>query len=166
MAKQAKKGLPKEFWKNGMEAWLICTCSLPILWTFQYGHWQILLFKPVWFGFQINELPFIVILSLVGLALAILPVFTGKKHGNSFLSVYLPLLVSAVAFGVCFIFVLQARSYLIGTLWATQLDASNPDAVAAMNTGAPSFIMFVVSMVIITVSSFFSFTKGEKVEEK
>ena len=117
-------------------------------------------------GFQINELPFIVILSLVGLALAILPIFTGKKHGNSFLSVYLPLLVSAVAFGVCFVFVLQARSYLIGTLWATQLDASNPDAVAAMNTGAPSFIMFVVSMVIITVSSFFSFTKGEKVEEK
>ena len=57
MAKQAKKGLPKEFRKNGMEAWLICTCSLPILWAFQHGHWQILLFKPVWFGFQINELP-------------------------------------------------------------------------------------------------------------
>ena len=115
-------------------------------------------------GFEISELPIVIVLSIVGFVLIILAIFMGKKHRNSFLSVYLPLLISAICFGVCFIFVLQARSYLIGTLWATQLDASNPDAVAAMNTGAPSFIMFVVSMVIIAVSSFFDFTKGKKEE--
>ncbi len=118
-------------------------------------------------GYAINEIGMIIAFSIIAILLVFVSIFFSKKHGNSFWLVYLPLLISAILFGICFIVVLNARSYLIGTLWATQLDAGNPDAVAAMNTGAPSFIMFVISMLITTVGSFFSFVskKNIKVEK-
>lgn len=120
-------------------------------------------------GYNIDEMAWIVVLSLISVALFIFAAFMGNKRGNDFLTVYLPLLIAGVLFGVCFIFVINARSYLMGTLWFTQLDVDNPDAVGAMNTGAPSFILFFISMVVIAVSGFFNFksTKEIKpVEEK
>lgn len=53
----------------------------------------------------------------------------------------------------------------MGTLWFTKLDESNQYAVAARNTGVPSFIMYFISMVILSVASFFNLAKNDKVVE-
>lgn len=60
---------------------------------------------------------------------------------------YAPLLVAMVLSRICFTFVISSRTYLMGTLWFTKLDESNQYAVAARNTGVPSFIMYFISMV-------------------
>ena len=106
-------------------------------------------------AYQYPNLQIIAILAIVG------SYFLSLKFGNKLIS-YLPLLVAGVLAGLCFIFVLNARTYLIGTLWVTQLDLSNPYAVAAMNTGAPAFIMYCVSMVILAVGSFFNIIPEKK----
>ena len=54
----------------------------------------------------------------------------------------------------------------MGTLWFTKLDRSNQYAVAAMNTGAPAFIMYFLSMIILTVGSFFDLFNTKVVETK
>ena len=49
--------------------------------------------------------------------------------------------------------------YLVGTLWVTVLDSTNPLAVRAMNTAAPAFVMYLVSAVLLVAGGFF---KGAK----
>lgn len=112
-------------------------------------------------GFSIDELGYIIAFSIIAILAIAGSYFLSLKFGNKLVS-YLPLLVAAVLSGLCFIFVLNARTYLIGTLWVTQLDLSNPYAVAAMNTGAPAFIMYCVSMVILAVGSFFNIIPEKK----
>lgn len=112
-------------------------------------------------GFAIDELGYVIAFSIISLLGIVSSYFIAKKFGNNLLS-YVPLLVAAVLSGICFIFVLNSRTYLIGTLWVTQLDLSNPYAVAAMGTGAPAFIMYCISMVIIAVSAFFNIVPEEK----
>lgn len=112
-------------------------------------------------GFSIDELGYIIAFSIIAILAIAGSYFLSLKFGNKLVS-YLPLLVAAVLSGLCFIFVLNARTYLIGTLWVTQLDLSNPYAVAAMNTGAPAFIMYCISMVILAVGSFFNIIPEKK----
>lgn len=112
-------------------------------------------------GFSIDELGYIIAFSIIAILAIAGSYFLSLKFGNNLLS-YLPLLLAAVLAGLCFIFVLNARTYLIGTLWVTQLDLSNPYAVAAMNTGAPAFIMYCISMVILAVGSFFNIIPEKK----
>ena len=112
-------------------------------------------------GFSIDELGYIIAFSIIAILAIVGSYFLSLKFGNKLIS-YLPLLVAGVLAGLCFIFVLNARTYLIGTLWVTQLDLSNPYAVAAMNTGAPAFIMYCVSMVILAVGSFFNIIPEKK----
>lgn len=112
-------------------------------------------------GFSIDELGYIIAFSIIAILAIAGSYFLSLKFGNKLVS-YLPLLAAAVLSGLCFIFVLNARTYLIGTLWVTQLDLSNPYAVAAMNTGAPAFIMYCISMVILAVGSFFNIIPEKK----
>lgn len=112
-------------------------------------------------GFSIDQLGMIIAFSIIAILALAASYFVAKKFGNGLIS-YLPLLVAAVLSGVCFIFVLNSRTYLIGTLWVTQLDLSNQYAVAAMNTGAPAFIMYCVSMVAIAVGAFFNVVPEKK----
>ena len=78
---------------------------------------------------------------------------------------YAPLLVAMVLSRICFTFVISSRTYLMGTLWFTKLDESNQYAVAARNTGVPSFIMYFISMVVLSVASFFNLAKNDKFVE-
>ena len=112
-------------------------------------------------GFGIDELGYIIAFSIIAILAIVGAFFLSLKFGNKLVS-YLPLLVAAILSGFCFIFVLNARTYLIGTLWVTQLDLSNPYAVAAMSTGAPAFIMYGVSMFILAIGSFFNIISEKK----
>ncbi len=116
-------------------------------------------------GFSIDELPLIIVFSILAILCIIGSGFLTLKFKNNPLS-YLPLLVAAVLAGVCFIYVINSRTYLMGTLWFTKLDQSNQYAVAAMNTGAPAFIMYFLSMIILTVASFFNLFNTKAVETK
>lgn len=117
-------------------------------------------------GFSIDELPLIITFSIVSVLCILLSGFLATKKKNNLLC-YLPLLVAAVLSGICFIFVLDSRTYLMGTLWFTKLDQSNQYAVNAMNTGAPAFVMYFLSMIVLTVASFFNVhnTKKDDTEE-
>lgn len=114
-------------------------------------------------GFSIDELPLIVTFSVISVLCILLTGFLATKMNNSFVC-YLPLLVAAVLSGICFIYVLDSRTYLMGTLWFTKLDQSNQYAVSAMNTGAPAFVMYFVSMIVLAVASFFNLYKTEKAD--
>lgn len=114
-------------------------------------------------GFSIDELPLIVTFSVISILCILLTGFLATKMNNSFVC-YLPLLVAAVLSGICFIYVLDSRTYLMGTLWFTKLDQSNQYAVSAMNTGAPAFVMYFVSMIVLAVASFFNLYKTEKAD--
>lgn len=114
-------------------------------------------------GFSIDELPLIVTFSVISVLCILLTGFLATKMNNSFVC-YLPLLVAAVLSGICFIYVLDSRTYLMGTLWFTKLDQSNRYAVSAMNTGAPAFVMYFVSMIVLAVASFFNLYKTEKAD--
>ncbi len=115
-------------------------------------------------GYAIPELGLLITFSIISILGIAASIFLGCKFGNK-LYAYLPLLISCVLSGFCFYFVLNSRTYLIGTLWATKLDQSNPYAVSAMGSGAPAFIIYCASMLIIAVSSFFNIVKEEKKTE-
>lgn len=112
-------------------------------------------------GYAIDELGWIIFFSILSIVLILSSFYLGYKFNNNLIS-FVPLLISVILLGLCFMFVLNSRTYLIGTLWVTKLDQSNSNAVNAMNTGAPSFIMYLVSMVLITITSFFNIKKENK----
>lgn len=112
-------------------------------------------------GFSIDELGYIIAFSIIAILAIAGSYFLSLKFGNKLVS-YLPLLVAAVLSGLCFIFVLNARTYLIGTLWVTQLDLSNPYADAVHNEGRSTCIHSSNSMVILAVGSFFNIIPEKK----
>ena len=115
-------------------------------------------------GYSIDELPLIVTFSIISIICIIGSALLSFKFKNNALS-YAPLLVAMVLSGICFTFVISSRTYLMGTLWFTKIDESNQYAVAARNTGVPSFIMYFISMVVLSVASFFNLAKNDKVVE-
>ena len=115
-------------------------------------------------GYSIDELPLIVTFSIISILCIIGSALLSFKLKNNALA-YVPLLVDMILSGICFMFVISSRTYLMGTLWFTKLDESNQYAVAAMNTGAPSFVMYFISMVILSIASFFNLSKNDKAVE-
>ncbi len=112
-------------------------------------------------GYNIPELGWVIAFSILSILLILSSLYLGEKHENHLIS-YLPMLVAVVLLGLCFLFVLKNRTYLIGTLWVTKLDQSNPNAVGAMNAGAPSFILYFASMILLSIASFFDIKKKSK----
>ncbi len=109
-------------------------------------------------GYGIPELGWVIAFSILAILLILSSLYLGEKYENHLLS-YLPMLVAVILLGLCFLFVLKNRTYLIGTLWVTKLDQSNPNAVGAMNAGAPSFILYFVGMILLSIASFFDIKK-------
>ena len=116
------------------------------------------------FYISLIALPLIVTFSIISIICIIGSALLSFKFKNNALS-YAPLLVAMVLSGICFTFVISSRTYLMGTLWFTKLDESNQYAVAAMNTGAPSFVMYFISMVVLSIASFFNLSKNDNAVE-
>ena len=76
-----------------------------------------------------------------------------KLFSKEFIADFLGIAVVVLAI-VAGIIVMASRAELVGTLWVTALDSVNPMANRAMNTGFPSFVIYVVSAVLFTVSAF------------
>lgn len=114
-------------------------------------------------GYEISQLGLIIGFSIVAAICLLGSIALSLKFGNHFVS-YIPMLVAAVLSGVCFYFVINSRTYLIGTVWATSLDRTNEYAVGAMGTGGPAFIIYCATMIVIAAGSFFNLTKEVKVE--
>ena len=83
-----------------------------------------------------------------------------QKFGNKTLT-YLGVWFAIVAVGICFTIVVTARAELVGTLWITALDSVNPLAVAAMNSGATGFFVYLAAMVFLVVGGFMPIAKEE-----
>lgn len=111
-------------------------------------------------GYSIASFGWVIVLSLAAIFGTVLSCVLSQKVNNSLLS-YIGLIVSIVACGVCFAIILMARAELVGTLWITALDSVNPLAVAAMNSGATSFIAYVIAMIMLVIAAFFPIVKKE-----
>lgn len=112
-------------------------------------------------GYEIPSLWAVILMSIIGIIGIVASTLLSMKIGNKFVA-YLPALVTAILSGICFFFVINARTELIGTVWVSHLDDSNPYAVGAINTGAPAFIMYCASMILIAIGSFFNLAKEEQ----
>ncbi len=116
-------------------------------------------------GYEISKLNLVVVFSIVVIICLFASIALSAFFGNKLYS-YLPMLVACVLSGLCFYFVIDARTYLIGTIWVTSLDSTNEYAVKAMGTGGPAFIMYCATMLIIAVAAFFNLVRNnKKVEE-
>lgn len=115
-------------------------------------------------GYEIPHLGIVVVFSIIAIICLLGSVLLSLKFGNK-LYTYLPMLIATVLSGLCFYFVINSRTYLIGTVWATSLDRTNEYAVKAMSTGAPAFIIYCATMLLIAAASFFSLVKEDKKEE-
>lgn len=109
-------------------------------------------------GYNISYFPFIIVLSIVSLLVIVLSIIFEEKIKYTY-TIEAALLVCMVFSIICFALVINSRTDLIGTLWITALDSVNPLAVKAMNTGTAGFVLYLVSALLILISSFFSFKK-------
>lgn len=109
-------------------------------------------------GFSIENIGGIITASVISIVLIVAAIVLAQRFGNK-LYVYGALFVSLFLIGICFMLMIMGRTYLIGTVWFTPLDASNPIAVQAMNTGATSFILYLIAIVICATGSFFKIVK-------
>lgn len=105
------------------------------------------------FGYSIENYGFVVLTSIFALLFICGTVYLHMiKKG--FIGDLLGLLSVALLL-ISGIIIISSRADLIGTLWVTALDSVNPMANAAMNTGFPAFVLYVVAAIITVVSSFF-----------
>ena len=116
-------------------------------------------------GYEISKLNLVIVFSIVAIICLIASVIMSAFFGNKLYS-YIPMLIACVLSGLCFYFVIDARTYLIGTVWVTSLDRTNEYAVKAMGTGAPAFIMYCATMLIVAVAAFFNLVRDEKKVEE
>ena len=114
-------------------------------------------------GYEISQLGLIIAFSIIAIICLLGSIALSLKFGNHYIS-YIPMLAAAVLSGICFYFVINSRTYLIGTIWATSLDRTNEYAVGAMGTGGPAFIIYCATMIVIAIGSFFNLTKEVNVE--
>lgn len=114
-------------------------------------------------GYSIPGIAWIVVLTILTIVAVVLIPFLSSKLKLEALS-YIGLLLSVVFTIACFGIIISARAYLVGTLWITVLDSTNPLAVRAMNTAAVSFILYLVAAVLMVVASFFKVSKKEGTE--
>ena len=111
-------------------------------------------------GYGIYQFGVVITFSVIALLVLAFSVGFADRFKKSYI-VDLCLFVSMIFMMICFALVINSRTELIGTLWITALDSVNPLAVSAMNTGTTSFVLYLVSALLILVSSFFSFKKLE-----
>ena len=109
-------------------------------------------------GYSIPGVAWIVVATLCVVALVAVSVLNANKWKNDLVSTAC-LWLSVILCIICFGIIVSARAYLVGTLWVTVLDSTNPLAVRAMNTAAPAFVMYLVFAVLLVASGFF---KGAK----
>ena len=104
------------------------------------------------FGYAIQNFALVVVCSIAAL-LVVAGCVCLKLFSKEFIADFLGIAVVVLAI-VAGIIVMASRAELVGTLWVTALDSVNPMANRAMNTGFPSFVIYVVSAVLFTVSAF------------
>lgn len=110
-------------------------------------------------GYGINYFGLVITFSVIAFLAVALSAIFADKFKKSYI-VDIALFISMVFMMVCFALVINSRTELIGTLWITALDSVNPLAVSAMNTGTASFVLYLLSALLILVSSFFNFKKA------
>ncbi len=116
-------------------------------------------------GYEIAYLNLVIIFSIISIVCLFGSIALSKFFGNKLYS-YIPMLIACVLSGLCFYFVINSRTYLIGTVWATSLDRTNEYAVKAMGTGGPAFIIYCAVMLVIAAAAFFNLVRENKVEDK
>ena len=114
-------------------------------------------------GYPVNAFAGFVVAEIGAILLIGGSIFLSFRRGNK-LACYLPLFVATVCAGIGFALVIASRTELVGTLWVTALDSTNPLAVKAMNTGTVSFVCNIVAMLLLVVSGFFPLAKEDKAE--
>lgn len=110
-------------------------------------------------GYSIPGIAWVVVATVCMVALVAVSVINANKWKNDIIS-SVCLWVAVILCVICFGVIVSARAYLVGTLWITVLDSTNPLAVRAMNTAAPAFIMYLVSAVLLVVGGFFRGVKS------
>lgn len=103
-------------------------------------------------GYKIPGIAWVVVSTVA--VLLLVAAATVLVKGKNELWTYACLLVCTVLCVICFGIIISARAYLVGTLWITVLDSTNPLAVKAMNTATAGFVMYLISMLMFIVSGF------------
>ena len=110
-------------------------------------------------GYEIPGIAWVVVATIAVLLLvATATVLSGKAKNEAV--IYACLLVATVLCVICFGIIISARAYLVGTLWITVLDSTNPLAVKAMNTATAAFAMYLVSVIMFIVTGFLKAKKN------
>lgn len=110
-------------------------------------------------GYSIPGIAWVVVATVCMVVLVAVSVINANKWKNDIISSAC-LWVAVILCVICFGVIVSARAYLVGTLWITVLDSTNPLAVRAMNTAAPAFIMYLVSAVLLVAGGFFRGVKN------
>lgn len=110
-------------------------------------------------GYEIPGIAWVVVATIAVLLLVAAATVLSDKAKNEAV-IYACLLVATVLCVICFGIIISARAYLVGTLWITVLDSTNPLAVKAMNTATAAFAMYLVSVIMFIVTGFLKAKKN------
>lgn len=109
-------------------------------------------------GYPIANFGWMITLSVLAVAAVCGSLLLARRFGNKTLT-YLGIWFAIIAVGICFTIIVTARAELVGTLWITALDSVNPLAVAAMNSGATGFFVYLAAMVFLVIGGFMPIAK-------
>lgn len=104
-------------------------------------------------GYSIPGVVWVVVCSIAVVVLVALIAVNNAKWHNDLISaacMWIAVILSVICFGI----IISARAYLVGTLWITVLDSTNPLAVRAMNTATAGFVLYIVALLMFTVCGF------------
>lgn len=110
-------------------------------------------------GFGMSQMPMIVFLTIVAIFLAVGALYLAGKNGDGMVTSVI-VLAMVVALSFCIFQLVLGKSDVFGTVIFSDLEKGYAPAERASYLGIVSIVIYIVAVLISSVSAFFRFSKN------